>query len=350
MDSLSQLVLGGSIAAAIGHKQLGRSALVIGGVLATLPDLDVFLPTKDVISSFTEHRSFSHSLFVLFPFSLVCFLLLRLKFKTEVISNQRLFWLCSLALITHPMLDSFTSYGTQLFWPLAGHPISIASIFAVDPLYTLPLLIGCVYLWRHGEVRGQESGTNKSRACDNVFRSNTASSHTANKSINIHYKIESNKIDKARRVNYIGLILSSGYLLLGFVLQGMMQKKVELVLLEQGIGVDKIFISPLYPSLNWWGAIVFDKGVYYDVNLNVLTNTLAISVKRDLGGDIIDFPIPALTSLNWFTNGFIRLENVNEQLIVTDLRMKTGGIGYAFKFVLAEKENQKWEPIQPYQL
>ncbi|EDM66040.1 hypothetical protein PE36_10618 [Moritella sp. PE36] len=311
MDSVTQIVLGGAIGAAIAHKQLGRTALIIGGVLGTLPDLDVFLPAADAVASFTEHRSFSHSLLVLFPFAFICFTALKLKFKTDVISNQRLFWLCCLTLVTHPLLDAFTSYGTQLFWPLAGHPVSIASIFVIDPLYTIPLLVGCVYLWRSKESKDKR---------------------------------------KARRVNHIGLMLSSGYLLLSVLLQTQMQNKVEIALQSSGIPTDKIFISPLYPSLNWWGAIVLDNGVYYDVKLNVLTNSLDISAKQDLGYGVIDVSTPALTSLDWFTNGFIRLEDVEGRLVATDLRMKTGHIGYAFKFALAEKDTDGWKAISPLRL
>lgn len=316
MDSVTQIVLGGAIGAAIGHKQLGRSAIVIGGVLGTLPDLDVFMPAADAVASFTEHRSFSHSLFVLFPFAFICFAVLkfslRFKFKTDVISNQRLFWLCCLTLITHPLLDAFTSYGTQLFWPLDGHPISIASIFVIDPLYTIPLLVGCVYLWR-------------SKNSD-----------------------ESKK--KARRVNHIGLLLSSGYLLLSVLIQNQMQNKVDAALQAQGIPASKVFLSPLYPSLNWWIAVVVDDGIYYDVTLNVMTNTLAISEQQNLGFGVIDITTPALTSLDWFTNGFIRLEEVEGQLVATDLRIKTGHVGYAFKFALAEKETDGWKAISPLRL
>lgn len=312
MDSVTQIVLGSAIAGAIGHKQLGRSTLVIGGVLATLPDLDVFLPAADAVSRFTEHRSFSHSLFVLFPFAFICFYVLKhnikIKLKKEVISNQRLFWLCCLPLVTHPILDAFTSYGTQLFWPLAGHPVAIASIFAVDPLYTLPLLIGCVYLWRNGD---------------------------------------NEKKHKARCINYFGLMLSTGYLLLGLLLQMQVQNKVEIALQGKHIGSDKIFISPLYPSLNWWGVIVVDKDVYYNVKVNMLTNDLSLSVKQDLGYGKIDVYPSALNSLSWFTDGFIRLEEVDGKLVATDLRMKTGDLDYAFKFTLAEKKGDDWKVISP---
>jgi len=317
MDSVTQIVLGGAVAATIGYKQLGRSSLVIGAVLATLPDLDIFLPAKDAVTSFTEHRGFSHSLFVLFPFAFLCFSILKLKFNSHIISNQRLFWLCCLVLITHPLLDAFTSYGTQLFWPLAVQPIAVASIFAIDPLYTLPLLIGCTYLWWAGKADTADI-----------------------------------KNKKARRINHLGLILSSSCLLLGFFLQTSMLNRVENILHVNNITKDKIFISPLYPSLNWWGAIVVDSDndVYYDVELNVLTNTIEISDKKDLGYSDLEMTIDSLTSLNWFTKGFIRLENTNEKLIATDLRMKTGQLGYAFKFSIAEKKDNNWQIITPIRL
>jgi inner membrane protein len=52
-------------------------------------------------------------------------------------------WLAVLALplLTHPLLDSLTVYGTQLFWPLDSAPVMGGSLFIIDPLYTLPLLI-----------------------------------------------------------------------------------------------------------------------------------------------------------------------------------------------------------------
>jgi len=317
MDSLSQIVLGTGIAGAIAHKQLGRSALMIGAVLATLPDLDIFIPTADAVTQFTEHRSFSHSLLVLFPLAFFCFLLLKLKFKADIISNQRLFWLTSLPLVTHPILDAFTSYGTQLFWPLTTHPISIASIFAIDPLYTLPLLIGCIYLWRN--------------------------SH--------HHAVETNKkIQTARRLNQVALIVSTGYLLLGLLLQTLMLNKIKNTLHSHNIATNKIFISPLYPSLNWWGAIVIDDNIYYDVEVNILSHSLIISAPQSLGKDLINTPNLALSSLDWFTHGFIRLQDIENKLIVTDLRMKTGQLGYAFKFAVAEKENEKWQVMTPLRL
>ena len=144
MDSLSQAVLGASVAgvcAPAGHR---RRALAAGAMLGTLPDLDVLIDYGDAVRNFTYHRGFSHSLLVLAPFSVGLWLLLRRWWSP--VRAAPLHWLAaiSLALLTHPLLDAHTAYGTQLFWPLTTPPKMWATLFIIDPAYTLPLLVGTV--------------------------------------------------------------------------------------------------------------------------------------------------------------------------------------------------------------
>ena len=51
------------------------------------------------------------------------------------------FW----ALFTHPILDAFTPYGTQLFTPFSDYRVAFNNIAVADPLYTAPFLI-CVII------------------------------------------------------------------------------------------------------------------------------------------------------------------------------------------------------------
>ena len=67
MDSITQAALGATIAGAVAGKSLGRSALVAGAVLGTLPDLDVVIDYGTAVANFTQHRGFSHSLLILVP-------------------------------------------------------------------------------------------------------------------------------------------------------------------------------------------------------------------------------------------------------------------------------------------
>ncbi|MBU2255525.1 MAG: metal-dependent hydrolase, partial [Gammaproteobacteria bacterium] len=141
MDSITQAVLGASIQGALLGRWQGRKALLYGAMLGTLPDLDVVIDYGDAVADMTYHRGFSHSLFVLTGVALLLTWLTRRFRHNPGYSAQRLFLAVWLALITHPLLDAFTSYGTQLLWPLTPIPTAWSSIFIIDPLYTVPLCI-----------------------------------------------------------------------------------------------------------------------------------------------------------------------------------------------------------------
>ena len=100
MDSVTQFALGASIGEAVLGRKIGNRAPIVGAVVATLPDLDSFIPYEEAVASFTYHRSATHSLFVLAAFSpLITLLVLKLqpafnKYRKET------FWLVFLALFT----------------------------------------------------------------------------------------------------------------------------------------------------------------------------------------------------------------------------------------------------------
>ncbi|NJR44156.1 metal-dependent hydrolase [bacterium] len=141
MDSLSQIVLGAGICAAAAPAGRLRRALAYGAILGTLPDLDALLRFENPVDNFVFHRSASHSLLML-SFAAPLLYALAARFDAAVRADRRRwlfgFWL---ALITHPLLDFCTNYGTQLFWPLDKTPYGLGSVFIIDPIYTLPLLV-----------------------------------------------------------------------------------------------------------------------------------------------------------------------------------------------------------------
>ena len=77
MDSLTQIVLGGTLAAALVPPGQRRRALVYGAALGTLPDLDVLVGYGNAVADFTYHRSYSHSLIVLSVLAPLLWLLAR---------------------------------------------------------------------------------------------------------------------------------------------------------------------------------------------------------------------------------------------------------------------------------
>ncbi len=144
MDSVTQAVLGAAVGVAVmGRRTAPWKAAAWGAVCGTLPDLDVFIDHGDPIRNMTLHRTESHSLFFLTLASpIVAWLAARLH-RGE--GGFRRWWLALwLVLVTHPLLDLMTVYGTQLLLPFTDHPYGVGSVFVIDPFYTLPLLAGLV--------------------------------------------------------------------------------------------------------------------------------------------------------------------------------------------------------------
>ena len=52
--------------------------------------------------------------------------------------------LCFWALITHPLLDLFTTFGTQLLAPFSNHRFALNAIPIIDLVYSLPLIASIV--------------------------------------------------------------------------------------------------------------------------------------------------------------------------------------------------------------
>lgn len=140
MDSLTQFVLGAAVGEQVLGKRIGNRAMLYGGLIATIPDLDIFIgKLYDPITALEVHRGFSHSIiFFLLASPLLGFLLARMERKSNVSvwAGIKMVFLC---LLTHALLDAFTTWGTQLFWPLPDR-VALTSIFVVDPLYTLPFI------------------------------------------------------------------------------------------------------------------------------------------------------------------------------------------------------------------
>ena len=304
MDSLSQAALGASVAGAIapaGHR--GR-AMLIGAGLGTLPDLDVFIDFGGAVENFTYHRGFSHSLFVLAPFSLLLWLLLR-RWWTPVRDDPlRWFAAISLALLTHPLLDAHTAYGTQLFWPLTVPPTSWATLFIIDPLYTLPLLVGVLVA---------------------TFRSTLGGA--------------------ALRV---GLVISTLYVGWSWMAQTIVTRNVEDALASMQIQNAPIFLTPAPLNTLLWRAVVMtDHGYLEGFDSLVLDEgTMRFTAyPSDIDAMQNADDIWAVRRLRWFAQGFVKARIDDDRLVISDLRMGQEPF-YVFSHVVAASGNPHWREIQ----
>ena len=128
------------------------------------------------------------------------------------------------AIVTHPLLDCFTAYGTQLFQPLADSRVAWNTISVADPIYTIPFLI--LLVWARTRVQGSE------------WRA---------------------------RLNKAGLILSSVYLALTVVNYFNVDSVMDATLEEEGIVAERTVVSPSILNNVLWSGTAKDaqKDLYY---------------------------------------------------------------------------------------
>lgn len=305
MDTVTQALLGGAVAYTVAGKQSSRKAVAWGAIIAVLPDLDIFIAYDNDLTAFTQHRSWSHSWLIqslLAPF--LAYLLFRIDQSFSKLTWLKLVWL---ALVTHSALDALTVYGTQLFWPLMSSPLSGGSIFIIDPFYSIPLLIGVIYIL-----------------------------------IKPHSLF-------ARKTLLSSFIFSCCYLIWGLMAQQLITAQVKNDLLVQNIHFDKVQISATPFNTLLWKVLVINDQYYYQSFRSVFDKEKTFKFSRyNRYLELVPShdSIPALQRLDWFTSGFFALEKQQEMIIAKDLRMGLEP-NYFFQFQIATMDNQKVIPLIP---
>ncbi|NBS25698.1 MAG: metal-dependent hydrolase, partial [Gammaproteobacteria bacterium] len=291
--------------AALGRK-IGNRAALAGGIVATLPDLDSFIPYDDAVATFTYHRSATHSLFVLAAASpLITWLALKLQPKFREFRKET-FQLVFLALFTHPLLDAFTVYGTQLFWPITNYPVSGSTIFIVDPLYTIWLLIGCIsaMLISRDKITGH-------------------------------------------RLNYAGLALSSIYLSWTVAAKLIVDNRAEQLLNDENIAFDQLMSTPAPFTSFTWRLIGKNREGYFDAFIDVFGEDQPVIINQRpseehlLVGLRDHWPVTRLLD---FTHGYYSVSRRGDDILITDLRMGLES-NYVFVFKVAKYEQGFIQPV-----
>ena len=308
MDSLTQIALGAAVGEATLGRKVGRRAALWGALCGTLPDLDVFIPFGDAVRDFTYHRGFSHSMFVLAALTpFIVWLIVRLHPQT---APYRRGWaaLVYLVLATHVLLDSFTIYGTQIFWPFYTTPMTWGTIFIIDPAYTLPLLVGVT--------------------CTLIARRDR---------------------DWGYRMNAAGLVLSSLYLAWTVGAKLYVDGVVREALERQGIAYEKLLVLAGPFNTVLWRAVVMHEDGYREGWYSLLDHnrdmrfTVASSDPGLLRGIEDHWPVQRL---QWFTKGFYSVSRSGDDVLITDLRMGWEP-EYVFRFRVGEIGNPHARALTP---
>lgn len=275
MDSLTQIILGAACGEAVLGKKIGNKALLFGAIGGTIPDLDVFIGKwiyNNEIQAMAFHRGFMHSiLFALFG----CFLFGWLTYKlyntgkrkeTTVLKDWILlfFW----AIFTHPILDCFTPYGTQLFAPFTNYRVAFNTISVADPLYTLPFLLCMIIL---------------------MFYNRT----------------------KTKRKSWLktGIYLSSIYLIFTVINKVYIDSVFEKSFKKAGINVERFSAQPTILNNILWYAVAETEEQYH-LTFYSLLDDKSISDKFitvEKNHSIIDMSDTNLQTLAWFSNQYFNI-------------------------------------------
>jgi inner membrane protein len=384
MDSLTQITLGAAVGEVVLGKKVGNRAMLWGAIAGTLPDLDVVANVvSDEISALAFHRAITHSaLFAVAAPLALGWLTHRLYLKREergkfrydltkvwlglmaiitlgsigmpidvfdtlkigfavgstmialvimVYTRERWrkkqsangnagikgwSWLFFWAIITHPLLDCCTTYGTQLFQPFWDYRVAFNNISVVDPIYTLPFLI-CL-----------------------IIASRLSREHP-----------------RRRLFNWLGIGLSSAYLLLTIINKLQINQVFERSLQEEQISYQRFSTYPtIFNNLLWQGIAEGEDNYYHGVYsiLDEEPKVQSFSVIPKNHELLQAYQGDRVTEiLLWFSNGYYSVSQLaGGDLQFNDLRF--GSIDqtfdensdYIFSFRLQEENGEIVEARQ----
>lgn len=305
MDSLTQIVLGAAVGETVLGKKVGNKAMIYGAIAGTIPDLDTIVGNfLDPLTAIEIHRGLSHSIIFSIIMAPVLGWLVYKIHKRSGATWQNWSWLFFWSLITHPLLDAHTTWGTQLFWPLDLR-LAYQNIFVIDPLYTVPFLVFLILAMRLPKTSL-----------------------------------------KRRKWNRLGLIVSSAYMVISLILKGVAFHKFEQALVDRNIDYIEMDTRPAPFNTVLWAANI-DVGDAYLLADYSFFDTQRISFRRvpkqrGLLGNLENTKtVKRLAKIaeGWYaineTNGILNFNDL--RFGVYDLNAKT--LHFAFSYKLLPSEN-----------
>jgi inner membrane protein len=204
------------------------------------------------------------------------------------------------------LLDLFTIYGTQIFWPLDTTPHAIPALFIIDPLFTLPILIG----------------------------------------------VSSALFLKNHRLNFIGLCLSLAYLAWALGAGVFVKNRVNEKLAQQGVSYSQFTFCPAPFTTLLWRTVGIHNDQYFETYYSLFDGDGPLSVNfypRNLSLMTGMDEHPPIAKLEKFTRGYFSMTENNGSITMTDLRMGSEP-NYVFQFKVAEIDNKKNIPTKAERL
>jgi len=308
MDSVTQIALGAAVGESVLGRQVGRRALLWGGICGLFPDLDILVPYTNAVKAFTYHRGPSHSLFVLTALTPLFVWIINKAHPNTTTYRRRWYGLVFLVFVTHILLDGLTVYGTQILWPIPTPPVMWSTIFIIDPLYSIPLFFG-------------------------VLAALIAARHRR----------------WGHRANGICLALSTLYLAWSIGAELYVTRVARTSFDQQGIGYEKMLVTPAPFNTLLWRILAMNDTGYFEGYYSLLDETEQVEVEHypsqpELLSDIDQQW--AVQRLQWFTHGFYSVQQQGVDIVIADLRMGMEPF-YVFRFKVGKARGDRVQAVKP---
>ena len=188
-----------------------------------------------------------------------------------------------LTFITHILLDSCTTFGTQLFLPFTNYRVAFNNIAVADPAYTIPFLI-CTIIF-------------------SMLRRNTT---------------------RRTFFAWLGIGISSAYMLFTVINKLNVDSVFEKALAHRQIEATRWRTSPTILNNVLWTCVAEDPKQYYvgqysifdsDPNLHYIN----VIPKNDSLHQVYS-SYPDYATLRWFSDGYLAIYQSDTATVLTDLR------------------------------
>ena len=226
-------------------------------------------------------------------------------------------WLFFWSIFTHPILDCFTNWGTQVWQPFADTRIQWTTVSVVDPLYTLPfalLLIIASRLHRSSRTRFW--------------------------------------------LNWAGIFWGCSYLAYTYLHKIAVNTAFEQTLQAQHITYKRYLTAPsIFNNIVWYGVAEGDSAYYYSMfgfndHPPAFSGISVLPKNREL---LQELPSDSRAAyfLTWFSNGYYNaIPYHGDTIQVNDLRFGLAGDAltadnnYIFSFLVYKNAAGEWEAVQ----
>ena len=217
-----------------------------------------------------------------------------------------------LAFLTHWLIDACTAYGTQIFEPFSRYRVAFNNISIVDPLYTVPMLLGLVLV------------------------------------------IYSKRYSTKRFWNYLGISIATLYMGVTFYSKSIVNTVILDNLKDQGIAYEEYITYPtIFNSILWQTTVVTEDAYYYGTYSLFDAEPKVDFVKLPKNHDLIEKyqNEEYMNILLWFANGYYNvIEQPDGSIVFNNLRFGMMGVPkdskvpiedrYVFRFRLTEKDGK----------